>query len=168
MKITSVGLQITFSFFIPSFPFVSSVMICTKRTILGILHLSPLLLQLPEQIRREQSVFHKSIRQSVFHRVSDTFLSRLTFTAGQLRTGRYSTEDSPASSHLQCLGHGRFSGSDQAGDTADPLLDDSIQFLLDLSNHGSVREHIHEAVARDMTVRRKINKLWRAELHEWN
>lgn len=140
-------------------------MVCIKRTrILGVLHSRPLLLQLPEQIRREQPVFHESIRQRVFRWVSDTFLSPLTFTAGQLRTGWCSAEYPPASSHLQCLGHGWFSCSDQSGDTADPLLDDLIQFLLNLSNHGSVGEHVHEAVATDMTVRRKMNELWRAEL----
>lgn len=159
----AVGLEITFfnlSFLIPSLSFVMSMMVCIKL-IGGGLHFRPLLLQLPEQIPCKQPVFHESIRQSVLCRVTDTFLSFLSFTAG---TEWYSAEDSSASSHLQRVSHGWISGSNQAGDISNTLLDEFIEFLLDFSNHGSVREHVHEAVATDMTVKMRVNELWRTEL----
>lgn len=117
----------------------------------GVLLLGPLPLQLPEQIRRQQAVFHESIGQRARHGVCSTSRSSGASAAGQLMAAEGSVQASPASSGLQRVGHGRVTGSDQTGDIPDALLDDFIQFLLDLSNHGCVGEHVHEAVAGDMS-----------------
>lgn len=136
------------SFLALSFPLlVVSVMACIECALVrGVLLLQPLLLQLPEQIRRQQSVFHEPIGQRTFHRVSAT--SSVALTAGQLMAAYQSIQDSLASSRLQRVGHGWVRCPDQTSDIPDTLLDDFIQVLLDLSNHGRVGEHVHEAVAK--------------------
>lgn len=130
------------------------MMVCTQCIqISGFLLLSfrPLPLQLPEQIRSQQAVSHKATGQRALDRLSQASLSPLTFAASQVITAGTSTDGVLAARFLQGGSDGWVIGSDETCDIQDPLLDDAIKFLLDLSNQGSVWKHVHETVAAETT-----------------
>lgn len=135
-------------------PVVTIMMVCSQRILIGgflFLSFRPLPLQLSEQIRSQQAVSHKATGQRALHRLSQASLSPLTFAASQLITAGTSTDGVPAARFLQGGSDCWVVGSDETCDVLDPLLDDAVKFLLDVSNQRSVWKHVHETVAAETT-----------------